>query len=99
MGKGQSASKEGCRLIAPRARNSFRLDDFTTVRIIQQARGTRLSQELKTPNSARFVDISAEVAALLREFLAGRTAGLVFPNRMGKPLNPSNIATVSFTPC
>lgn len=67
------------------------LDDFTTVRIIQQAKGTKLTPELKTANSARFVDISPEVAALLREFLAGRTSGLVFPNRMGKPLNPSNI--------
>ena len=67
------------------------LDDFTTVRVIQQAKGTKLTQELKTPNSARFVDIPPEVAALLREFPAGRTAGLVFANRMGTPLNPSKI--------
>jgi integrase len=67
------------------------LDDFTTVRIIQQAKGAKLTPELKTANSARFVDISPEVAALLKGFLAGRTSGLVFPNRTGKPLNPSNI--------
>src|SRR6266699_3051954 len=67
------------------------LDDFTTVRIIQQAKGKKLTPELKTANSVRFVDISPEVAALLKEFLAGRTSGLVFPNRVGKPLNPSNI--------
>lgn len=67
------------------------LDDLTTVRIIQQAKGTKLTPELKTANSVRFVDISPEVAALLKEFLAGRTSGLVFPNRVGKPLNPSNI--------
>jgi integrase len=67
------------------------LDDLTTVRIIQQAKGTKLTLELKTANSERFVDISLEVAALLKEFLAGRTSGLVFPNRVGKPLNPSNI--------
>ncbi len=42
-------------------------------------------------NSARLVDSSPEVAALLREFLGGRTFGLVFANRLGKPLNPSNI--------
>jgi integrase len=67
------------------------LDDFTTVRIIQQAKGKYLTTELKTANSERFVDISPEVAALLKEFLAGRTTGLVFPNRVGRPLNPSNI--------
>jgi integrase len=67
------------------------LDDLTTVRVIQQAKGTKLTPELKTANSVRFVDISPEVAALLREFLGGRTCGLVFPNRIGKPLNPSNI--------
>jgi integrase len=67
------------------------LDDFTTVRIIQQARGKKLTPELKTANSVRFVDICPEIAALLREFLGARTSGLVFPNRTGKPLNPSNI--------
>src|SRR2546430_15914441 len=67
------------------------LDDFTTFRIIQQAKGKQLTPELKTANSVRFVDISPEVAALLKEFLAGRTTGLVFPNRVGRPLNPSNI--------
>jgi integrase len=67
------------------------LDNFTTVPIIQQAKGKQLTPELKTANSVRFVDISPEVAALLKEFLAGRTTGLVFPNRVGRPLNPSNI--------
>src|SRR3981189_120235 len=36
------------------------LDNFTTVRIIQQAKG----KQLKTANAVRFVDISPEVAAL-----------------------------------
>ncbi|SRR6266480_824221 len=67
------------------------LDNFTTIRIIQQAKGKQLTPELKTANSVRFVDISPEVAALLKEFVAGRTTGLVFPNRVGRPLNPSNI--------
>ena len=67
------------------------LDDCTTIRIVQQAKGTKLTPELKTANSAKLVDISPEVAALLREFLGGRTSGLVFANRLGKPLNPSNI--------
>src|SRR5262249_46028626 len=58
-------------------------------RIVQQAKGAVLTTELKTVNSARLVDISPEVAALLREFLVGRTS--VFSSRTDKPLNPSNI--------
>ena len=75
------------------------LDDFTTVRIIQQAKGTKLTPELKTANSARFVDISPEVAALLREFLGGRTSGLVFASRTGSRSTLRTFATASFTPC
>ena len=67
------------------------LDDFTTVRVIQQAKGTKLTTELKTVNSLRLVDVCPEVAALLREFLGRRTSGLVFPSSAGKPLSPSNI--------
>lgn len=69
------------------------LDDFTTIRVIQQAKGANLTTELKTVNSERFVDICPEVAALIKEFLQGRTSGLVLPSRMGKPLNPSNLRT------
>lgn len=67
------------------------LDDFTTIRVVQQAKGTRITSELKTVNSARFVDLCPEVAALLKEFVGGLSSGLVFPNRFAKPLNPSNI--------
>jgi integrase-like protein len=67
------------------------LDDCTTIRIVQQTKGTKLTPELKTANSARLVDLSPEVAVLLREFLGGRTSGSVFANRLRKPLNPSNI--------
>jgi integrase len=64
------AASTGCRigeLLGLEIKNL--LDDLTTVRIIQQAKGTKLTSELKTANSARFVDICAEVATLLREFL------------------------------
>ena len=67
------------------------LDDFTTIRIIQQAKGTTLTSELKTANSVRFVDICPEVAVLVKEFLGSRISGLVFLSRSSKPLNPSNI--------
>jgi integrase len=67
------------------------MDDCTTIRVAQQAKGSRVTSELKTANSARFVDICPKVAALLKEFLGGRTSGLIFQSRLGKPLNPSNI--------
>jgi integrase len=67
------------------------LDDYATVRVIQQAKGTKLTRDLKTANSVRFVDICSAVAVLLKEFLGGRTSGLVFSSRHGRPLNPSNI--------
>lgn len=67
------------------------LDDCTTIRIVQQAKGPQITSQLKTVNSARVVDICPEVAALLKEHLAERASGLVFPNRQGRPLNPSNI--------
>jgi integrase len=67
------------------------LDDFTTIRIVQQAKGSQLTRDLKTINSQRMVDICPEVAALLKEFLRGRTSGLVFSSRTGKPLGPSNL--------
>jgi integrase len=67
------------------------LDDLTTIRVVQQAKGSDLTTELKTINSQRFVDICPEVAALLKEFLGGRTSGLVFRSRTGKPLSQSNL--------
>ena len=57
----------------------------------QKKKSRKMAPPCRPPNSVRFVDISPEVAALLKEFLAGRTTGLVFPNRVGRPLNPSNI--------
>jgi len=63
------------------------------IELTQQAKGANLTTELKTVNSERFVDLCPEVAALIKEFLQGRTSGLVFPSRMGKPLNPSNLRT------
>jgi integrase len=74
------------------------LDDFTTVRVIQQAKGTKLTRELKTANSERLIDVCPDVAVLLRAFLGGRSSGLVFSSRNGKPLNPSNICNRAIHP-
>jgi integrase len=52
------AGSSGCRIgeiLGLEVKNL--LDDFTTLRIIQRAKGTRLTNELKTINSERFVDI------------------------------------------
>src|SRR2546426_12274918 len=57
----------------------------------QKKKSRKMAPPCRPPTSVRFVDISPEVAALLKEFLAGRTTGLVFQNRVGRPLNPSNI--------
>jgi len=43
------------------------LDDFTTVRIVQQAKGSQLTCDLKAINSQRMVDICPE-AARVNEF-------------------------------
>ena len=67
------------------------LDDFTTIRVAQQAKGARITSELKTANSARLVDVYPNVATLLKEYVGDRKYGLVFSSRTGKPLNPSNI--------
>ena len=60
------------------------LDDLTTIRVVQQAKGTKLTLDLKTINLQRFVDIC-------KEFLGERTSGLVFSSRTGKPLHPLNL--------
>jgi integrase len=65
------------------------LDDFTTVRIVQQAKGTRLTPELIT--ATRRDSFTSPPKLLLWEFTDDRISGLVFPSRTGKPLNQLNI--------
>ncbi len=67
------------------------LDDFTTIRITQQAQDSRLTTDLKSVNAFRSVDLCPQVATLLRKFVGRRTVGLVFPNIRGRPLNQTNI--------
>jgi integrase len=66
-------------------------DDFTTILVRQQARGSTLTSEVKTKNAIRDIDVHPEIAGLLREFVGSRKAGLLFGSRNGTPLSQSNI--------
>ena len=61
--------------------------DFRTLRIEQKALRGRIEERLKTESSYREIDLDPRVAELLREFVAGRTSGLLFQTRTGKPLD------------
>ena len=67
-------------------------DDFTRILVRQQARGTALTNEVKTKNAIRDIDVYPEVAILIRKFVGTRKAGLLFASKTGKPLSKSNIA-------
>ncbi len=73
------------------------LDDFTTVHVTQQAKGTKVTSELRTVNLVRFLDIRREVAAPPKEFRGSRMCSLVFSSRTGEPRNPRTCAIASFT--
>jgi integrase len=66
-------------------------DNFTTIRVRQQAKGSTLTPDVKTKNAIRDVDVHPKVAALIRQFVGNRKKGLLFANRNGKPLCTSNI--------
>jgi integrase len=73
------AASSGCRIgeiLGLEVKDLF--DDLTTIHVVQQAKGTKLTLNLKTINSQRFVDTCPEVAALLKEFLGERISGLGF---------------------
>ncbi len=57
-------------------------EDFRTLEIVQKAKRGKLQDHMKTKNAdsrhGRVVDLSEPLAAMLREFVGGRTSGLVF---------------------
>jgi integrase len=55
-------------------------------------------QAPKTKNAYRQVDISSELAKLLKSYIAGRQAGFLFANRAGKPLSQTNLLRRSLHP-
>ena len=66
-------------------------DDFTTILVRQQAKGSTITSDVKTKNAIRDIDVYPEVAELLREFIGNRKRGLLFCSQNGTPLNKSNI--------
>jgi site-specific recombinase XerD len=66
-------------------------DDFSTVLVRQQAKGTTLTSGLKTKHAFRDIDLHPDVAKLLREFIGVRSSGLLFCSKHGKPLSQNNI--------
>ena len=61
-------------------------EDFRTLRIEQKALRGKIESRLKTESSYREIDLDPRVAAILKEFAAGRTSGLLFKTRTGNPL-------------
>jgi integrase len=66
-------------------------DDFRTIRIEQKALCGQIEERLKTEGSYREIDLDPRVAAVIKEFAAGRTSGLLFHTRTGKPLRAEAI--------
>jgi len=65
-------------------------EDFRTLEIVQKAKRGKLQDQMKTKNAdsrhGRLEDLSEPLAAMLREFVGGRTSGLVFCKPDGSQL-------------
>src|SRR5437588_9846483 len=65
-------------------------EDFRTLEIVQKAKRGELQDHMKTKNAdsrhGRVVDLSEPLAAMLREFVGGRTSGLVVCKPAGSQL-------------
>jgi integrase len=72
-------------------------DDCRTINV-EQSCWQGAIQTPKTPNAYRKVDLTPELAVLLRSFIAGRQSGLLFANKAGRPLSQTNILRRSLHP-
>jgi integrase len=70
-------------------------EDFRTLEIVQKAKRGELQDHMKTKNAdsrhGRVVDLSEPLAAMLRDFVGGRTSGLVFCKPDGSQLMQRDI--------
>ena len=77
-------------------------EDFRTLEIVQKAKRGKLQDHMKTKNAdsryGRVVDLSEALAAMLREFVDGRTRGLVFCKPDGSQLMQRDILKYSLHP-
>jgi vacuolar-type H+-ATPase subunit B/Vma2 len=88
-----------------RAREALGLDirsiheDVRTLEIVQKVKLGELQDHMKTKNAdsrhGRVVDLSESLAAMLREFVGGRTSGLMFCKPDGSQLMQRDSETQS----
>ena len=64
--------------------------DGASVKVDQSVWGGK-TQEPKTQNAKRHVDLHPDVAALLKAFLGDRKSGFIFQTSSGKPITQTNI--------
>jgi integrase len=72
-------------------------DDCLTITIEQSCWEGRV-QTPKTSNAYRQIDVSPELANLLKTYVTGRQTGLLFTNKVGKPLSQTNLRRRSLHP-
>jgi integrase len=65
--------------------------DCSIVLIKQKAWRGQIHERLKTPAGDRVIDLHPDVAAMLKEYIGTRQAGLLFCSKSGKQLWQSNI--------
>jgi integrase len=73
-------------------------EDFRTLRIEQKALSGRIENRLKTESSYREIDLDPQVAAIIRGYAAGRTSGLLFRSRTGRPLRTEELLRTHLHP-
>jgi hypothetical protein len=77
-------------------------EDLRTLEIVQKAKRRELQDHMKTKNAdsrhGRVVDLSEPLAATLRDFVGGRTGGLVFCKPDGSQLMQRDILKYSLLP-
>ena len=71
--------------------------DCRTITIGQAAWGKTI-QTPKTKSAYRQVDVSSDLAKLIKEFVGDRQSGLLFANRSGKLLSQTNVVRRSLHP-
>src|ERR1700674_402267 len=71
--------------------------DASTIKI-QQSVWSGAVQTPKTRNAMREIDISSELALMLREFIGKRESGFLFKSRTGEPLCQTNVLKRSLHP-
>lgn len=72
--------------------------DFRTLYIQQKAKRGVIQKYLKTKNGTREVDLCSSLAAMLRDFIGGRSSGLLFQTSTGAQLLQSNTLQDSLHP-